>query len=82
MKRIGLSKQTINEIAQRSRDIDPMIRETAFKTLVNSDPGLFASSDTLVQFLSEGLRDPVEGVRNSAKLLLFSWYKKGTVVEV
>eukprot|EP01127_Copromyxa_protea_P023198 TRINITY_DN8624_c0_g3_i1.p1 TRINITY_DN8624_c0_g3~~TRINITY_DN8624_c0_g3_i1.p1 ORF type:complete len:1511 (-),score=427.56 TRINITY_DN8624_c0_g3_i1:47-4435(-) len=81
MKKIGLSKYTVPDIAQRTRDIDPGIRGTAFEILREADISMF-DSRTLNQLFKNGLSDPSPSVKNVCEKMLVKWYnKKNSIVE-
>lgn len=82
LKRIGLSKYTVPELALRARDIDPAIRETVFKILKSADIALFEPRVSL-QLLRDGVADPVPAVQDHCKKMLLEWYNKSeSLVEV
>ncbi|KRZ69074.1 Condensin complex subunit 3 [Trichinella papuae] len=76
LKNIAVTKRTLPDLLERTRDIHPVMRLLAFKFIVKNIPPKFLTIKQRVLILEQGLNDKIESIREYCEsTLLFEWLK-------
>ncbi|OUC46558.1 hypothetical protein D917_01585, partial [Trichinella nativa] len=76
LKNIAVTKRTLPDLLERTRDRHPVMRMLAFKFIVKSIPPKFLTIKQRVLILEQGLNDTIDSIREYCEsTLLFEWLK-------